>query len=268
MSQILFLSHSGELGLSDLIRSIAFAALVALLGCVEARAEDCNRLAVQVTTDPVPYQYPHGLEKAYRLLENVPASADTILIGDSLVANWPKDLAAQQFGKSGVWNFAVGGSVTQNTLWQLGKLDASHLKPARVIVLVGTNNLTHDYMPACSIAAGIEKVVLSVHEKWPDAKVHVMGIPPRGIDFRFRDDVRLAVNAEIKAWSHNVANVHYFEVGDSEMTCGEYDKALAISNASTEAHPKSRCENYADDFGHFHRSGYEVIFSALRKSAG
>lgn len=240
---------------------ILLSALLALIGGAGARAEDCDRFAVEVATSPAPYQYPHGLKKAYSLLGSVPGSADTILIGDSLVANWPEDMAARQFKSGPVWNFAVGGSVSQNALWQLGRLKADGLKPARILVMIGTNNLTYDSMPACAIAAGIKAVATSAHQKWPESKVHVIGIPPRGTDFHFRDDVRLEVNREIKAWSHDFTFLDYFEVDASKMTCGQYDRP--VKTASTTAVSVSRCENYADDFGHFKRAGYEVIYSAM-----
>jgi hypothetical protein len=244
-----------------LAKTILIAALVALAGSAGARAEVCDRFAVEVATNPVPYQYPHGLSKAYALLGQVPDKADTILIGDSLVANWPRDMAARQFKSGPVWNFAVGGSVSQNTLWQLGKLKADSLKPARIVVLIGTNNLTHDYMPACAIAEGIKQVALSTHRKWPESTVQLIGIPPRGTNFHFRDDVRMDVNREIKAWSRDFSFLDYFEVNASEITCGQYDKPIVVATAV--AQPVPGCANYADDFGHFKRAGYEVIFKAM-----
>jgi platelet-activating factor acetylhydrolase IB subunit beta/gamma len=233
--------------------------LSALFGFCEAQAAECNRFAVEVATDPVPYQYPHGLEKAYALLHQPPAGADIILIGDSLIANWPADMARRQFRSGNVWNFAVGGSTSQNTLWQLGELKPDDLRPAQLVVLVGTNNLTRDDMPACAIAAGIEAVMTAAHDQWPGAQMHVMGIPPRGTDFHFRDSVRLAVNAELRAWAKGFSYLHYFEVDAAEITCGQYDRPLRTAAIGKGLD----CENYADDFGHFQRAGYDVIFKAL-----
>jgi lysophospholipase L1-like esterase len=243
---------------------LVFAMVLALAGAAGVQAEECNRFAVEVATNPVPYQYPRGLEKAYDLLANLPSEADTILIGDSLVANWPADMARRQFQSEHVWNFAVGGSVTQNTLWQLQRLEHSAQHPARLMVLVGTNNLTREDMPACAIARGIKAVVTTAHAKWPTAKIDVMGIPPRGVDFRFRDAARLAVNADIKAWTRNLPYLHYFEVDASEISCGQYDRPVQVAAAGEHSLPT--CANYADDFGHFKRAGYEVIFSAMAKT--
>lgn len=247
-----------------LVRPVALAAFCGAVVCSQPAAGECNRFAVAVATDPAPYQYPEGLEKSATLLEHPPGEADVVLIGDSLAANWPDDMARQQFGTDRVWNFAVGGSVTQNTLWQLRKPRADQTKPSTLVVVIGTNNLTREDMPACAIAAGIKLVVLAAHNQWPMAVVHVMGIPPRGSDFRFRNDARLAVNAEMRDWAKTLPYLHYFEAEASEITCGLYDAPLRV--ASAKAHQGPVCANYADDFGHFRRAGYDVIFSALKKA--
>jgi len=229
-----------------------------------ARAQQCNRFAVEITTTPVLYQWTSALEKATHLLDAPPAQADTVLLGDSLLAFWPKDLANQQFGDGKVWNFAVGGSRTQHILWQLDKLvNATAPAPREVIVLIGTNNLSDEKLPACAITEGIKTVVIRVRETWPGATIHVMGIPPRGSDFHFRDQDRKAINTSIRDWLAARTGTHYFEVDEMVMTCGQYG-GVTVASADSSTLAGGRCENYADDFGHFRRPGYDVIYSALR----
>jgi hypothetical protein len=261
--QLIGRGYSGLLSIGETVKFLFVAACLSLLAGFGARAEECNRFAVEITTTPVVYQWTSALEKASNLLATPPREAGTILLGDSLLAFWPRDLAATQFGGDSVWNFAVGGSRTQHILWQLEKLGPSNLKPHEVVVLIGTNNLSDEKLPACAIVAGIEAVVEKTRAKWPAATIHVMGIPPRGSDFRFRDDARKVINAEVRQWMGVQENVHFFEVDEMLMTCGGYGETQEVLSLQAQA-TKSRCENYADDFGHFKRPGYEVIFSALR----
>jgi hypothetical protein len=83
------------------------------------------------------------------------------------------------------------------------------------------------------------------------------------VDFRFRDDVRLAVNEEVRAWAEPLAYLDYFEVDASAITCGQDDRPLQVAAAGASLAP--RCANYADDFGHLKRPGYELIFSAMTR---
>jgi hypothetical protein len=235
-----------------------------LLGTATARAEQCNRFAVEITTTPVLYQWTSALEKATQLLNAPPQRTDTVLLGDSLLAFWPKDLANQQFGEGRVWNFAVGGSRTQHILWQLDKLPrTASLVPREVVVLIGTNNLSDEKLPACAIIEGIRTVVVRARDRWQSAMIHVMGIPPRGSDFHFRDKDRKTINAAVRDWIATRPGTHYFEVDEMMMTCGQY-AGVAVASAEASTLPRNRCENYADDFGHFRRPGYDVIYSALR----
>lgn len=229
-------------------------------------AAQCNRHAVAITTTPVLYQWTSALEKASILLETPPPRAETILLGDSLLAFWPKDLAEKQFGAGNVWNFAVGGSRTQHILWQLDRLGGTMLAPREVVVLIGTNNLTDTKLPACAIVEGIKSVVTRARAQWSGADIRVMGIPPRGSDFHFRDNDRKAINAAMRDWLAGQPETRYFEVDDMEMTCGHY-AGVAVASAGDAALAGSRCKNYADDFGHFRRPGYDVIYAALRAGA-
>lgn len=243
------------------------AGLVLLFGCIPVRAAECGADGLQAMTSPAPYDYARGMDRARAILADVPDHADTILIGDSLVAFWPKEMAARQFRSGHVWNIGVGGAETQETLWLLDSIHASDLSPRRLFILVGTNNLTHETMPACAIAAGIEAVALAAHAKWPQATVDVMGIPPRGSDFRFRDKDRMAINSEVRAWSDRHPWLHFFEVDALTITCGGYaSEPVEVAQAGNMPALRHRCANYADDFGHFRRPGYKVIFSAMTKN--
>jgi lysophospholipase L1-like esterase len=230
---------------------------LATAGGASAGDYACDPYAVRVATDPAPYQWPHGLKRADDLLAHPPARADIVLIGDSLLANWPEDQIRRQFGERVVWNAAIGGAMTQHALWLLDRMQGRAPGADRVILLVGTNNLTHDYMPPCAIAAGIRKAAEKALAVWPKARLDLVAVPPRGADFRFRDADRKALNAALAAWVAGRARLRFIEIDPDRLTCGG-------NRAKTPAQ-RPACGNYADDHGHFRRAGYEVIFSALAR---
>src|SRR6185295_4011448 len=71
------------------------------------------------------------------------------------------------------------------------------VSPKRVVLLVGTNNLASDNQ-ACAIAAGIAAIVKTLATAWPDARLDVIGIPPRGDTFSSRNATRLEANRLIR----------------------------------------------------------------------
>ncbi|MCV3767042.1 SGNH/GDSL hydrolase family protein [Rhizobium sp. TRM95796] len=239
-------------------RALAGLALACLsINAASAAEKACDPYAVRVATDPVPYQWPHGLKRADQLIAQPPARADIVLFGDSLLANWPEDQIRRQFGARLVWNAAVGGAMTQHALWLLERMQGRAPQALRVVLLVGTNNLTYDYMPPCAIAAGIRKVAEKALVVWPKARLDLVAVPPRGADFRFRDVDRKALNAELAAWAAGRDRMRFVEIDTARLTCSAGD---APSDPK-----RPTCGNYADDYGHFRRAGYEVIFSALAR---
>jgi hypothetical protein len=100
---------------------------------------------------PRPPSTPSALKRLNRLAANLPRAADLILVGDSLAAGWPTDLIAQPWQH--VFNFGLPGDRIQHTLWRLDVLPLAHLRPERVVILLGTNNLGDGDEPD-TIAAG------------------------------------------------------------------------------------------------------------------
>jgi lysophospholipase L1-like esterase len=77
-------------------------------------------------------------------------------------------------------DFAIGGSTTQNVLWQIdhGQLDG--ISPRVVVVMIGTNNFGLLGESPELIAGGIDTLVADVQAHQPQAQVLLLGILPRG----------------------------------------------------------------------------------------
>jgi beta-glucosidase len=108
---------------------------------------------------------------------------DLLFVGDSITANWNAAAGA------GVWTgvyagrnavqAGVFGDETQGLLWRLEHTALANLSPKLVVLLIGTNNLTEGDSPA-DVAAGIQAVVQTLRQNYPNAKILLMGILPRG----------------------------------------------------------------------------------------
>ena len=125
-----------------------------------------------------------------------------VFLGDSITDFWQKRGKAvweEYYAKHDAADFGVSGEHTEHTLGHIagGILDGLH--PKAVVIMIGTNNIGHiaDEQPEWT-AGGIRKIVKTVHEKLPDAKVLLLGVFPReGKDSRHRKQIT-EINAIIR----------------------------------------------------------------------
>lgn len=107
----------------------------------------------------------------------------TLMIGDSLAANWPKHVPWP--GGGTVYRFAIGGDRTQHILWRLMQLDLADINPDQVVIFAGANNITSGPTEE-AVAEGILSIVRHVRAQLPDQKVTTMAVPLRGANFEYK----------------------------------------------------------------------------------
>jgi len=109
---------------------------------------------------------------------------DLLLHGDSITDWWVqgddnKAMFDKYFGSMKTANFAVAGDTTQGVLWGLKNGEGQGFQPKAVMLMIGTNN-TGTYS-APEIAEGVGAVVLEMRNDFPNAKILLLAIFPRGI---------------------------------------------------------------------------------------
>ena len=154
----------------------------------------------RLATKPVLYKRHikrHAEKKAYAA-----ANKDKIkilMLGDSITHQWEYPVCAafhkKYIAPYDVLNVGCGGDKTYNTLWIIEKSGILELiKPKLVTIMIGTNNRYHPQ----ATAAGIKKIIDDVRKLYPEAKILLYAIFPRGKDNN--DILRInneKVNAEI-----------------------------------------------------------------------
>jgi hypothetical protein len=214
------------------------AVCAVLLYSAPVSAEICDAFEELFTTTPAPPQNP-ALWRFYseRLAAAPPGSYDLLLLGDSLAQLWPD----ASFSPLRAANLGVGGDGTQHLLWRLESPEMKTLKLGKVLIMIGTNNLGENQ--SCAIAAGISKIVKKASVIWPSSQIAFLEIPPRGVDFKFNNDRRLATNAAVR----QIPDLISIDVDDA-ITCRW----------------KAPCANYSDDNLHFSEVGYRILRNAVR----
>lgn len=144
--------------------------------------------------------------------------AELLFMGDSITDFWRNDSGAfagkaiqdQYFGKWRIANFGIAGDTTQGVLYRLQHGEGEGIKPRAVMLMIGTNNTARN--TAGEIAEGIGAVVLELRQRFPQAKILLLAVFPRG---PAADPVRNTI-AEINktiAKLHDGNHVQYLDIG-------------------------------------------------------
>ncbi|MDF1755617.1 MAG: platelet-activating factor acetylhydrolase IB subunit [Verrucomicrobiales bacterium] len=175
-------------------------------------------------------------------------AAELVFLGDSITAGWngKKAIWEEAFGAYKPANFGIGGDRTQHVLWRIenGELDGK-IKPKAVVIMIGTNNSGSD--SAEGIASGVTRIVETVREKQPQAKILLLAVFPRGpkAEGNSRRDKLKAVNDTI-AKLDDGKHIHYLDIGDKFL---EEDGTLT--------------KEIMPDYLHLSAAGYQIWADAI-----
>ena len=144
--------------------------------------------------------------------------ANILFMGDSITDFWRnpegafagKPVLDKYFSQWKVANFGIAGDTTQGVLYRLQNGEGKGFTPKAVMLMIGTNNTGRN--SAAEIAEGVGAIVLELQRDFPDAKILLLGIFPRG---RATDPVRTTL-AEINrtiSKLHDGTRVHYLDIG-------------------------------------------------------
>ncbi len=110
---------------------------------------------------------------------------DLLLEGDSITDWWTqnpekKAVFEKYFGQYGdkVANFAIAGDTTQGNLWGLKNGEGQGFSPKAIMLMIGTNSMGGSSPQ--EIAEGIGAEVLELRKDFPNAKILLLAIFPRG----------------------------------------------------------------------------------------
>lgn len=110
---------------------------------------------------------------------------DILFEGDSITDFWQQmgpnggaEVQQKHFANVKIANFAVAGDTTQGVLWGLQNGEGQGRKPKVVMLMIGTNNTGPNTGP--EIAEGVGAVVYELRKDFPDAKILLLAIFPRG----------------------------------------------------------------------------------------
>jgi len=105
-----------------------------------------------------------------------------LMIGDSITHGWDgqQPLLEKFFAEFKPINLGFGGDQTQHVLWRLDNLPLDKIQPKVAMIMIGTNNTGNRANTPWMIADGIREIVERLQKAYPELKIIVLNVFPRG----------------------------------------------------------------------------------------
>ncbi|MEX2048377.1 MAG: GDSL-type esterase/lipase family protein [Gemmatimonadota bacterium] len=168
---------------------------------------------------------------------------ECLLMGDSITDWWRRtaaELYAELFASLKCANFGIAGDRTQGVLWRMETGELEGYSPRLMMLMIGTNNLSGRQStpntPA-EIAMGIAAIVTKFRTTFPEAKVLLLGVFPRGAEptNQYREPIR-QIN-ELIANLDDGENVRFMDIGGAFL---EPDGSISEAVMPDGLHPSAR----------------------------
>ncbi len=209
------------------LSAAALAATTLFAGCA-ATHPPADR-AFHITTTPYPQlQGPRGTyggwwQPRFEAKCKVAQAGgfEVLLVGDSITHaiddGRDAGIFKQMLAPATFANFGYSGDRTEHVLWRLdhGELEGK-LDPKVIMVMIGTNNTGHRMDAPADIAAGVEAIVGRLTARFPEARILLLGIFPRGAAPTDASRINNAKTNAIlaKLDGSTKGRVHYLDIGD------------------------------------------------------
>ena len=103
---------------------------------------------------------------------------ETVFAGSSLMEMFPINKLLDEHGDdTGLYNRGIGGFVSRELL-QVVDVCITDLKPSRVFINIGTNDLSDSRIPISELMDNYDKIVTAIENALPEAEIYFMAYYP------------------------------------------------------------------------------------------
>lgn len=171
---------------------------------------------------------------------------DLLLDGDSITDWWvqtdaKKAMFDKYFGGYKTANFAIAGDTTQGVLWGLHNGEGQGFQPKAIMLMIGTNNTGGNNnagtATGAEIAEGVGAVVLEMRNDFPQAKILLLAVFPRGLPGDSVRDKIADINRRI-AKLDDQRHVFYMDIGPKFLD--EHGTFLPDTFQADNLHPTAK----------------------------
>lgn len=202
------------------LRLVPLAALPALVAACRSEAPWEAREIRQSAATRVPAQPNNPARVAVLAKRAGETGAEILFVGDSITEGWEttgREVWDRTYAPRKALDLGVSGDQTQHVLWRIAQGEMDPFHPKAVVLMIGTNNTGSGLSPEAT-ADGVTLVVRRLVAKFPEARILLLAVFPRGE--KPGDPMRVA-NARVNAILSGIADgsrVRFLDLGPAFLS--------------------------------------------------
>lgn len=162
----------------------------------------------------------------YREENKTAIPGQTVFTGSSLMEMFPIDKLLKEHGDPTIiYNRGIGGFVSRELLAVID-VCATDLKPAKIFINIGTNDLSDSRIPIASLMETYDKIISEIKTKLPETRIYMMAYYPVNYEaaaeymkecLKIRNNEKIrAANGEVKKLAEK-HGAYYIDINKNLM---------------------------------------------------
>lgn len=191
----------------------------------------------------------------YREANETVKHGETVFAGSSLMEMFPVNKLLEESGSDKIiYNRGVGGFVSEE-LWNALDTCILDLKPSRLFINIGTNDLSDPSIPIERMIAVYDKIITAVEQNLPGIRIYLMAYYPVNYEAAaesMKECLRIRTNEKIALANAEVA----------ALAARHNQRYIDINRNLKDEQGRLKAE-YTIEGMHINEDGYRAIFADI-----
>lgn len=180
-----------------------------------------------------------------------------VFTGSSLMEMFPINKFLDENGdRTVIYNRGVGGFISEELL-EVIDVCATDLKPSKVFINIGTNDLSWSSIPVSQLMDNYDKIITAIEDAVPGVKIYLMAyypVNPEAADESMKECLRIRTNEKITAANEEV----------KKLAKKHGQRYIDISANLKDNQGRLKAE-YTIEGVHINENGYRAIYGDIMK---
>ncbi len=193
----------------------------------------------------------------YRKQNRAAECGQVVFTGSSLMEMFPINKFLDESGdRTVIYNRGVGGFISEELL-EVIDVCATDLKPSKVFINIGTNDLSWSSIPVSQLMDNYDKIITAIEDAVPGVKIYLMAyypVNPEAADESMKECLRIRTNEKITAANEEV----------KKLAKKHGQRYIDISANLKDNQGRLKAE-YTIEGVHINENGYRAIYGDIMK---